>query len=76
MYPTSLHIVLCTLHALRFSVLLYFTADLVNLRKLVSQLHVVNYCTLVKEGPWAVHLTLAHDWGMGRYSRYLCRIYM
>ena len=23
------------------------------------------YCTLTKEGPWAVHLTLGQDWGMG-----------
>ena len=28
------------------------------------------YRTLVKEAPWAVHLTLGQDWGMGRYSRY------
>ena len=28
--------------------------------------------TLAKEGPWAVHLTLGLDWGMGRYSRYQC----
>ena len=28
------------------------------------------YHTLAKEGPWAVHLTLGQDWGMGRYSRY------
>ena len=34
------------------------------------------YRTLVKEGPWAVHLTLGQDdWGMGRYSRYQYRIY-
>ena len=23
------------------------------------------YRTLVKEGPWAVHLTLGQDWGVG-----------
>ena len=23
------------------------------------------YRTLAKEGPWAVHLTLGQDWGMG-----------
>ena len=28
------------------------------------------YRTLAKEGPWAVHLTLGQDWGVGRYSRY------
>ena len=32
------------------------------------------YRTLAKEGPWAVHLTLGQDWGVGRYSRYQCRI--
>ena len=26
------------------------------------------YCTLAKEGPWAVHLTLGQYWGMGRYQ--------
>ena len=30
----------------------------------------MKYRTLAKEGPWAVHLTLGQDWGMGRYSRY------
>ena len=25
------------------------------------------YRTLAKEGPWAVHLTLDQDWGMGQY---------
>ena len=33
------------------------------------------YRALAKEGPWAVHLTLGQDWGMGRYSRYQYRIY-
>ena len=33
------------------------------------------YCTLAKEGPWAVHLTLGQDWGMGRYSRYQYRVW-
>ena len=32
------------------------------------------YCTITKEGPWVVHLTLGQDWGRGRYSRYQCRI--
>ena len=27
----------------------------------------------MKEGPWAVHLTLGLDWGVGQYSRYQCR---
>ena len=31
-------------------------------------LHNNYYRTLTKEGPWVVHLTLGHDWGMGRYS--------
>ena len=33
------------------------------------------YRTLTKEGPWAVHLTLGQDWGMGRYSRYQYHVY-
>ena len=33
------------------------------------------YRTLAKEGPWAVHLTLGLDWGIGRYSRYQYRSY-
>ena len=33
------------------------------------------YRTLMKEGPWAVHLTLGQDWGMGRYSRYQYHVY-
>ncbi len=28
------------------------------------------YRTLAKKGPWAVHLTLDLNWGVGRYSRY------
>ena len=35
----------------------------------------IKYRTLVKEDPWAVHLTLGQDWGVGRYSRYQYRIY-
>ena len=27
-------------------------------------------------GPWAAHLKLGLDWGMGRYSKYHCRSYM
>ena len=33
------------------------------------------YSEHAKEGPWAVHLTLGQDWGMGRYSRYQHRVY-
>ena len=33
------------------------------------------YRTLSKEGPWAMHLRLGQDWGMGRYSRYQYRVY-
>ena len=28
------------------------------------------YRSLVKKGPWAVHLTLGSDKGVGRHSRY------
>ena len=31
------------------------------------------YRTLAKEGPWAVHLTLSQDWGMGRYIYFFSR---
>ena len=27
------------------------------------------YHRLAKEGPWAVHLTLGSDWGVGGHSR-------
>ena len=30
----------------------------------------------MKKGPWAVHLTLGLDWGVGQYSRCQCRGYM
>ena len=36
--------------------------------------YLFNYRILMKEGPWAVHLTLGKDWGMGRYSRYQYRV--
>ena len=39
-------------------------------------IHVPIYRILTKEGPWAVHLTLGQAWGMGRYLRYQCHIYM
>ena len=32
--------------------------------------YICNYRTLVKEGPWMVHLTLGQNWGMGRYSKH------
>ena len=35
-----------------------------------STIKEVIYRTLAKGGPWAVHLTLGQDWGVGRYSRY------
>ena len=28
------------------------------------------YRTFAKKGPWAVHLKLDLDWGMGRYLKY------
>ena len=28
-----------------------------------------NYRRLAKEGPWAVHLTLGSEWGVGGHSR-------
>ena len=28
------------------------------------------YCSLTKEGPWAVHLTLVSERGVGQHSRY------
>ena len=40
------------------------------------KLSYVIYRNLTKEGPWAVHLILGHDWGMGQYSRYQYCFYM
>ena len=34
------------------------------------------YRTFATKGPWAVHLTLDLDWGVGRYSQYHCCSYM
>ena len=39
------------------------------------QFNVRNCRALAKEGPWAVHLTLGQDSGMGQYSRYQYRVY-
>jgi hypothetical protein len=36
---------------------------------------IIIYRALAKKGPWAVHLTLYLNWGVGRYSRYQCRSY-
>ena len=40
-----------------------------------NDIYIYIYRTLAKEGPWAVHLTLGQDWGMGQYSRYQYHVY-
>ena len=33
------------------------------------------YCSLAKKGPWAVHLTLGSNWGVGQHSNYQYCVY-
>ena len=37
---------------------------------LLIETRVIYYRSLAKKGPWAVHLTLGSDRGVGRHSRY------